>query len=101
MSQSKNEIKNELKNELLELLHRTTNKVINATGDELFDLVESHPKFPHCEKYVVDLISRLNDFIQSKGFFISKGALVAIYLKHKEETNANEKRVNDIILSIR
>jgi hypothetical protein len=95
------QLKDEIKNEILDLLNKTTNKVLNATGDDLFDLIESHPKFPHCEKYVVDLISRLNYFIQAKGFSISKGALVAIYLKHKEATNANEKRVNDIILSIR
>ena len=94
-------LKQETKNDILDLLNKTTNKVINATGDELFDLVESHPKFPHCEKYVVELISVLNNLIQSKGFSISKGALVAIYLKHKEAKDANEKRANDIILSVR
>ena len=94
-------LKNEIKNEILDLFNNTTNKILNAQGDELFDLIESHPKFPHCEKYVVELISVLNNLIISRGFFISKGALVAIYLKHKEAVNANVKRASDIIVSLR
>lgn len=91
------DITEELKDILLDTMEEASLKVSSATGDDLFDLIEPHPKFQHCEKYVVQLVNDLVNIINSKGFSVSKGLIIHVYLKYKSETNANIKRVEEIM----
>lgn len=91
----------ELKNAIEKQLEEATKTVKNASGFELFELTESHPDFPHCERFVVELVNKMKKTIVSFGFDVQKTQLVRIYDKYKSLENANELRCRDIMNSIR
>jgi membrane protease subunit (stomatin/prohibitin family) len=89
-----------IEEQLLSLMEEASQKVINSSGDELFSLIEPHPKFLYCEKYVVKLINDMEFLIKSNGLNVSKGFLTKVYLGLKEDKNANKKRLERIMREI-
>lgn len=90
----------ELETLILQKLKAATDSVVNAKGIDVLDLTEPHPEFPHCERYVVDLVDQLKRSIVSFGFDVSKSKLVKIYHDYSGCIGADESRCRDIMRTI-
>ena len=91
---------NELRTEILEQLNKTTEIVLLAKKNDLADLIESHPDFPHCERYVVDLVNIVKKMITGANRSISKSDLLSIYQKYSGIEDANTLRTDEILSRI-
>ncbi len=89
-----------LKLDILEKLVSTQKKLENATGDELFDLIDPHVDFPHCENFLVTLVNELKELITGYGYKITKVELVNIYKEFASKNNSNELRAAKIVESV-
>lgn len=89
-----------LRADVLEKLQNTQRKVEQATGDDLFDLIDPHVDFPHCENFLVTLVNDLKELITGYGYKITKVELVNIYKEFSSKTDSNTLRANKIIESI-
>ncbi len=89
-----------LRADVLEKLQNTQRKVEEATGDDLFDLIDPHVDFPHCENFLVSLVNDLKELITGYGYKITKVELVNIYKEFSSKTDSNTLRANKIIESI-
>lgn len=90
----------ELQTQILTLLNQSTQTVTSAKTFDLADLLERHPDFPHCERYVVDLVNTVKSIITTAGYSISKSDLLNTYQKYSGVENANENRTDEIIRKI-
>ena len=88
---------NTIQTKLLNMINNTTNKVSSSKGFELYDLIEAHPDFPHCERFLVSLVNEINSELKKDDIKISKNKIISIYKKHEGKENANELRVNDLL----
>ena len=82
------------------LLDKSTDELLNAKDDQLFDLIEPHYKLKHCETFLVKLINDINECVLSNGKNVSKGKILEIYNKYKDTKNANENRAIEIAKNI-
>ena len=88
---------NQIKTKLLDIINETTTKVNSAKGTELYDLIDLHPDFPHCEVFLVDLVNTLKKELKHEKINITKNQIISIYKKHEGKENANELRVENIL----
>lgn len=87
----------ELKTQISTLLSSATQLITSPKTEDLQDLLDSHPDFPHCERYVVDLVNKIKSAVKDFNLKISKAELVSIYQKHSGKENANELRTEEIM----
>jgi hypothetical protein len=91
---------NELQTTIFTLLENATQTVKSAKPMDIPDLIEPHPDFPHCERFVVDLINKIKSSIERNGGRVSKAVLVNIYKKHNGNEEANESRTIEMLSAI-
>ncbi len=89
-----------LKTDVLEKLNAMQKKLETATGDELFDMIEPHVDFPHCENFLVDLVNQLKELITGYGYKITKVELVNIYKEFSSKPDSNLLRATKIAESV-
>lgn len=86
-----------IKSQLLSSINRATHKVVQARGEELFSMIDPHPQFPHCEKFLVELVNELKDKLSAAKINISKNQIISIYKRYEGEENANYLRVQRLL----
>lgn len=90
-----NQIKKELETKVSNLLKNAHEIVLNP---ENIDMLMPHPKHPHCESYVVELVDSIKEaFVKSNLNVISKSDILSIFYKYSGTINADQYRLNDIM----
>jgi len=83
--------------QLLTTINEATSNINSLKGNELYQLIEPHPDFPHCERFLVKLVNTLKYELDEHNFKITKNKIISIYKKHEGKENANELRVKDLL----
>ena len=86
-----------IKSQLLNIINRATYKVVQARGQELYSMIDPHPQFPHCEKFLVELVNELKVKLADAKINISKNQIISIYKRYEGEENANYLRVQRLL----
>jgi hypothetical protein len=86
-----------IQEQLLTTINDTTTKITTLKGAELHNLIEPHPDFPHCERFLVQLVNTLKSALDDNNYKVTKNKIISIYKKHEGKENANELRVQDLL----